>query len=143
MQDNARSPSSALRPSQASAAELVAGGAHISIPAKQPLGELTQDPVAEYALSASPSQIDAEEAILLEWAELNHRLFPSKEIQKFEIQATPKGGGSEHDAWKIEAASGAVVIRRTMNDSCGFRFYSPSNISAVWRNSPSRFRRRK
>jgi hypothetical protein len=60
MQDKARAPSSALRPSQASAAELVAGGAHISIPAKQPLGEFTQDPVKEYALSAGPAEIDAD-----------------------------------------------------------------------------------
>lgn len=125
MQDKARAPSSTLRPSQASAAELVAGGAHIAIPAKQPLGELTQAPVAEYALSARPAAIDAEEAALIEWAELNHRLFHSEEIQKFETQAASKGGGSEHDAWKIETSSGAVIIRRTINDSYGFRFSSP------------------
>lgn len=125
MQDKARAPSSSLRPSQASAAELVAGGANISIPAKQPLGELTQTPVREYALSARPSEIDEEEAKLVAWAELNHRLFPSEEIRRFEVQATPKGGGSEHDAWKIETAVGAVVIRRTINDSYGFRFSSP------------------
>jgi hypothetical protein len=125
MPNKARAPSSALRPSQASAAELVAGGAHIAIPAKQPLGELTQGPVTEYALSARPAAIDAEEAILIEWAALNHRLFSGEEIQKFEIQAAPKGGGSEHDAWKIETASGAVIIRRTINDSYGFRFSSP------------------
>jgi len=47
MSDQATAPSSALRPSQATAAELVAGGAHIAIPAKQPLGELTQAPIAE------------------------------------------------------------------------------------------------
>jgi hypothetical protein len=125
MPDKPRAPSSALRPSQASAAELVAGGTNIAIPAKQPLGELTQTPVAEYARSASPAQIDAEEAILIRWANRNHRLFIADEIQKFENHAPPKGGGSEHDAWKIEAASGACIIRRTINDSYGFRFSSP------------------
>lgn len=125
MPDKDRAPSSALRPSQASAAELVAGGADIAIPAKQSLGELTQGPVTEYALRARPAAIDAEEAILIEWAELNHRLFSVEEIQMFEIQAAPKGGGSEHDAWKIETANGAVIIRRTINDSYGFRFSSP------------------
>jgi len=101
MHGKTRSPSSALRPSQASAAELVAGGTNIAILAKQPLGELTQTAVAEYAHSASPAQIDAEEAILIQWANRNHRLFPVEEIQKFENHAPPKGGGSEHDAWKI------------------------------------------
>jgi hypothetical protein len=43
MPDKARAPSSTLRPSQASAAELVAGGVQIAIPAKQPLGELVTD----------------------------------------------------------------------------------------------------
>ena len=52
MPNKARAPSSALRPSQATAAELVAGGIQIAIPAKQPLGELTQASVAEYAQSA-------------------------------------------------------------------------------------------
>ena len=93
MPAKARAPSSALRPSQASAAELVAGGCQIAIPAKQPLGELTQAPVAEYALSASPVQIDSEEASLLEWAANNHRIFPSEEIAGFEQQAGPQGGG--------------------------------------------------
>lgn len=60
MPDQACTPSSALRPSQASAAELVAGGIQIAIPAKQPLGELTQAPVAEYAISAAPAQIDSD-----------------------------------------------------------------------------------
>lgn len=125
MPDKASAPNSALRPSQATAAELVAGGAHISIPAEQPLGELTQAPVAEYAQSASPAEIDAEESILIQWADHNHRLFPADEIQKFEKSAPPKGGGSEHDAWKIETPNGAFVIRRTINDSYGFRFSSP------------------
>lgn len=125
MQNKARSQSSALRPSQASAAELVAGGTHIAIPAKQPLGELTQAPVKEYALSAAPSQIDTEETALLDWADRNHRLFPAEEIKQFESQAGSKGGGSEHDAWKIETVGDAVVIRRTINDSYGFRFSSP------------------
>lgn len=117
MPDKARAPSSAFRPSQATAAELVAGGAHISIPAEQPLGELTQAPVAEYVQSASPAEIDAEESILIQWADHNHRFFPADEIQKFETSAPPKGGGSEHDAWKIETPNGAFVIRRTINDS--------------------------
>ena len=125
MPDEARPASSALRPSQASAAEIVAGGAHISIPAKQPLGEFAKTPVKEYALSASPAEIDAEEAVLIEWARRNHRMFPGEEIVAFERQATPKGGGSEHDVWKIETLHGAVVIRRTINDSYGFRFSSP------------------
>jgi len=125
MHRETRSPSSALRPSQASAAELVAGGTHIAIPAKQPLGELTQAAVAEYAHRASPAQIDAEEAILIQWAYRNHRLFPAEEIEKFENHAPPKGGGSEHDVWKIETTSGALVIRRTIHDSYGFRFSSP------------------
>ena len=125
MQGNRHKISSALRPSQASAAELVAGGKNIAIPPKQPLGELTQGPVKEYAESAPPAEIDAEESILIEWAVCNHRKFPTDEILKFETQAGPKGGGSEHDAWKIETPTGAVVIRRTINDSYGFRFSSP------------------
>lgn len=125
MQRKTLAPSSALRPSQASAAELVAGGTHIAVPAEQPLGELTQAPVKEYARSARPAEIDAEEEILFEWATVNHRLFPEKEILEFENQAGPKRGGSEHDAWKIESEHGAVVIRRTIHDSYGFRFSSP------------------
>lgn len=125
MQDKARAPSSALRPSQTTAAELVAGGSQIAIPAKQPLGELTQAPVAEYALSASPAKIDAEESRLMEWAALNHRIFPPEEIAGFEQQAGPQGGGSEHDAWVVMGKTGKVVIRRTINDSYGFRFSSP------------------
>lgn len=125
MQDKARTPSSALRPSQASAAELVAGGSEIAIPAKQPLGELTQAQVAEYAQSASPAVIDAEESILVEWAERNFRMFPKQEIVAFEQQAGPRGGGSEHDAWVVMGKYGKVVIRRTINDSYGFRFSSP------------------
>ncbi len=125
MPDKTRAPSSALRPSQASAAELIAGGSQIAIPAKQPLGELTQAPVAEYALSASPAQIDSEESCLLEWAAKNHRVFPSEEIASFEQQAGPQGGGSEHDAWVVMGKGGKVVIRRTINDSYGFRFSSP------------------
>ena len=42
MPNKARAPSSALRPSQATAAELVAGGVQIAIPAKQPLGKTAQ-----------------------------------------------------------------------------------------------------
>jgi hypothetical protein len=76
-------------------------------------------------LPASPSCIDQEEAALFEWAERNHRVFSSEEIQRFEIQAGCKGGGSEHDAWKIETSQGAFVIRRTIQDSYGFRFSSP------------------
>jgi hypothetical protein len=76
MQDKARAPSSALRPSQASAAELVAGGCQIAIPAKQPLGELTQARVAEYALSASTAQIDSEES----------RTHSSSSFQRFSLQ---------------------------------------------------------
>ncbi len=125
MPSKARATSSALRPSQASAAELVTGGCQIAIPAKQPLGELTQEPVAEYALSASPAQIDSEEACLIEWSISNHRLFPPEEIVGFEQQAGPQGGGSEHDAWVVMGKGGKVVIRRTINDSYGFRFSSP------------------
>jgi len=62
---------------------------------------------------------------LLDWAEQNHRIFPTAEIVTFEGMGTPKGGGSEHDTWKIETSSGAFVIRRTINDSYGFRFSSP------------------
>lgn len=120
-----RPTSSTLRPGQASAAELVAGGSQIAIPAKQPLGELTQAPVAEYVLPASPSCIDQEEAALFVWAERNHRVFPSSEIQRFESQAGGKGGGSEHDAWVVMGKEGKVVIRRTIQDSYGFRFSSP------------------
>jgi len=47
MHRKARTPSSALRPSEACAAELIAGGSKIAIPSKQPLGELTQDPLKE------------------------------------------------------------------------------------------------
>ena len=69
--------------------------------------------------------MDQEEAGLIDWATANHRLFPPTEISLFENIAAPKGGGSEHDAWKIETPTGAVVIRRTINDSYGFRFSSP------------------
>ena len=128
-----RARSSALRPSQASAAELVAGGYQIAIPAKQPLVELTQGPVNEYALSASPAQIDSEESSLLEWAAKNHRIFPPEEIAGFEQQAGPQGGGSEHDAWVVMGKGGKVVIRRTINDSYGFRFSSPfQRIDKSW-----------
>ncbi len=58
MRDKNRDPSSALRPSQSSAAELVAGGKQIATPAEQPLAELTQAPVREYALSASPADLN-------------------------------------------------------------------------------------
>jgi hypothetical protein len=125
MQGNRRHPSSALRSSQATAAELVAGGSQISIPAKQPLGELKQGAVREYAESASPAEIDAEEFALIDWAVCNHRLFEKVEIVKFETQAGPKGGGSEHDAWVVLGPEGKIVIRRTINDSYGFRFSSP------------------
>ncbi len=125
MSDQARNLSSALRPSQASAAELVTGGCQIAIPAKQPLSELTQAPVAEYALNASPRQIDTEEEQLISWAIQNHRLFPSEEITAFESLAGSQGGGSEHDAWVVVGHDGKVVIRRTINDSYGFRFSSP------------------
>lgn len=116
---------SAIRPSQATAAELVTGGEQIAIPAEQPLGELTQAPVREYALPAEIEEIDHEEAALLSWAQSNQRLFPSHEISTFESQAGPKGGGSEHDAWVLQAPQGKVVIRRTIHDSYGFRFSSP------------------
>lgn len=106
---------SALRPSQATAAELVSGGKNIAIPAEQPLGELTQAPVREYALPADLEEIDREEAALLSWAQSNHRLFPSHGISTFESQAGPKGGGSEHDAWVLQAPQGKVVIRRTIH----------------------------
>lgn len=116
---------SALRPSQATAAELVAGGIQIAIPAEQPLGELTQAPVREYALPAEVEEIDREEAALLGWAEANHRLFPGSEISAFEEMAGVKGGGSEHDAWVVQGPDGRVVIRRTIHDSYGFRYSSP------------------
>ena len=125
MHRKARTPSSALRPSEACAAELIAGGSKIAIPSKQPLGELTQVPVKEYALSASPAEIDSEETILLGWSAANHRLFPEEEITAFEKMAGPEGGGSEHDAWVLMSPEGKVVIRRTINDSYGFRFSSP------------------
>ena len=125
MPAKARPPSSTLRPDQASAAELIAGGTHIAIPSKQPLSELTQAPVAEYVLPASPSSIDQEEAALFVWAERNYRIFSSEEIQQFEIRAGCKGGGSEHDAWKVETSLGAFIIRCTIQDSYGFRFSSP------------------
>lgn len=116
---------SALRPHQATAAELVAGGTHIAIPPEQPLGELTQAPVREYALPAEIEEIEREETALFRWAEANHRIFPAQEIASFENQAGVKGGGSEHDTWKIETPIGAFVIRRTIRDSYGFRFSSP------------------
>lgn len=47
------------------------------------------------------------------------------EITEFEKQAGPKGGGTEHDAWVVSSPLGKVVIRRTINDSYGFRFSSP------------------
>jgi hypothetical protein len=125
MQGNRRQIPSALRPSQASAAELVAGGSQIAIPAKQPLGELAEGAIREYADSASPAEIDAEESVLIDWAARNHRFFATNEILKFETLAGPKGGGSEHDAWVVLGPEGKVVIRRTINDSYGFRFSSP------------------
>jgi hypothetical protein len=125
MQDETRATGSALRPSQACAAELVAGGSQIAIPAKQPLGELTRTPIKEYAISATPAEIDSEEAHLIEWADRNHRIFPREGIDAFELQAGPQGGGSEHDAWVVTGKQGKVVIRRTINDSYGFRFSSP------------------
>lgn len=125
MPAKARPSSSTLRPDQASATELIAGGTHIAIPSKQPLSELTQAPVAEYVLPASRSSIDQEEAALFVWAERNYRIFSSEEIQQFEIRAGCKGGGSEHDAWKVETSLGAFIIRRTIQDSYGFRFSSP------------------
>ena len=125
MPAKARPTSSTLRPDQASAAELVAGGSQIAIPAKQPLSELSQAPVAEYVLPASPSCIDLEETALFEWAERNHRIFSSMEIEQFEMRAGCKGGGSEHDAWVVMGKEGKVVIRRTIQDSFGFRFSSP------------------
>ena len=98
MQDKARAPSSSLRPSQASAADLVAGGSQIAIPAKQPLGELTQDPVTEYALSASPAQIDSEEIRLMHRAAQNHRIFPPEGITECEgtSAATASSGPPSH-----------------------------------------------
>lgn len=116
---------SALRPHQATAAELVAGGIEIAISAEQPLGELTQAPVREYSLPAEIEEIDREENALFLWAEANHRIFPVHEIASFENQAGPKGGGSEHDAWVLLGPQGKVVIRRTIRDSYGFRFSSP------------------
>ena len=66
-----------------------------------------------------------EEAILLEWADRNHRVFSAEEIREFEAQAGPQGGGSEHDAWVVMGKDEKIVIRRTINDSYGFRFSSP------------------
>ncbi len=125
MQPKTLSLSSALRPSQASATELITGENKIAVPAEQPLGELTRTQVKEYALSASPVEIDTEEAVLLEWATDNHRLFLNEEISTFEKSAGPRGGGSEHDAWVVASPDGNVVIRRTIQDSYGFRFSSP------------------
>lgn len=125
MQGNPGSPSSTLRPHQATATELVAGGIQIAIPAEQPLVELAQGPVKEYALAADPVEIDREEARLIFWATGNFRLFSNEEIELFEKQAGPEGGGSEHDAWVVLSPAGKVVIRRTINDSYGFRFSSP------------------
>lgn len=125
MQGNRRQIPSAFRPSQASATELVAGGKNIAIPPEQPLGELTQDSVKEYTRASTPSEMDQEEAALVDWAIENHRLFPPAETALFESIAATRGGGSEHDAWKIETPTVAVVIRRTINDSYGFRFSSP------------------
>lgn len=125
MQGNRPQIPSALRPSQATAAELVTGGSQIAIPAKQPLGELAQGPVREYADPVNPTEIDTEELILIDWALRHHRLFATDEILKFETQAGPKGGGSEHDAWVVSGPEGKVVIRRTIHDSYGFRFSSP------------------
>lgn len=122
--ESSANPSS-LRPSQATAAELVAGGSTIAIPAEQPLGQLTQAPVREYALPADIEEIDREEAALFRWAEANYRVFPVPEISEFESHAGPKGGGSEHDAWVLLSPKGKVVIRRTIHDSYGFRFSSP------------------
>jgi hypothetical protein len=76
-------------------------------------------------LPVAPSCIDQEEAALFKWAERNHRIFPTEEIQRFEVQAGGKGGGSEHDAWVVMGKEGKVVIRRTIQDSYGFRFSSP------------------
>jgi hypothetical protein len=64
----------------------------------------------------------------MEWAEKNHRVFPSEEITHFENLVGPKGGGSEHDAWVVEGPEGKAVIRRTINDSYGFRFSSPFHL---------------
>ena len=125
MQGNPSNNPSTLRPHQATAAELVAGGKNIAIPAEQPLGELTQSPVKEYSLLADPDEINREEARLFKWAMANHRLFPDLEIDEFENQAGHQGGGSEHDVWKIETPDFAFMIRRTINDCYGFRFSSP------------------
>ena len=125
MQGNPSNNPSALRPHQATAAELVAGGIQIAIPAQQPLGEVTQSPVKEYSLLADPDEINREEARLFKWAVANHRLFPDQEIEEFENLAGPQGGGSEHEAWVVLSPNGKVVIRRTINDSYGFRFSSP------------------
>jgi hypothetical protein len=125
MSADANSHNSTLWPGQASAAELIAGGSQIAIPAKQPLGELTQAPLAEYVLPATSSCIDQEEAALFEWAQRNHRIFSLEEIQRFEVNAGRQGGGSEHDAWVLMGQEGKVVIRRTIQDSYGFRFSSP------------------
>lgn len=125
MQGNPGPNPSSLRPHQATAAELVAGGKNIAIPAQQPLGELAKSPVREYSLPSHPLEMDREEAALIEWAIKMNRLFPSDEISLFEEQAESHGGGSEHDVWKIETPGFAFVIRRTINDSYGFRFSSP------------------
>ena len=69
--------------------------------------------------------MDREEAALIEWSVKTNRFFTSDEIARFEELADPHGGGSEHDVWKIETPESAFVIRRTINDSYGFRFSSP------------------
>lgn len=59
------------------------------------------------------------------WAAKNQGPFLPGEITGFERIAIPQGGGSGHDAWVVMGNDGKVVIRRTINDSYGFRFSSP------------------
>jgi hypothetical protein len=112
-------------PTSLSASDLIGGGAGQAISAEQPLWDLSPTRPLEYSIASSPYDIDSEESNLLAWAKRNHRFLTKKEVESFEKQAGVQGGGSEHDVWRIKAPKGAVIIRRTINDSYGFAHSSP------------------
>lgn len=119
---------SAAFPSNPSAPNLDAGGTPLAISAEQPPRAICSGRPSDYINKVSLDQMDREEAALLAWSKRTNRLISQEEISIFlSRHQKVKGGNKEHDVWKLETSSAAVVILRTKGGMDGLPFRSPTN----------------
>lgn len=80
-----------------------------------------------YSESASPREIDAEEARLIARAKAEGFFWGVDKMPDIvALLGKKRAGGNEHDVFIVGSAPNKVVIRKTVKDSYGFAFRSPS-----------------